>query len=107
MKKTVFFTALNLWVSLIFAQYSGGLGTKVNPYQIANLTDLGDLSSTSLDWDKHFILTNTIDASATSGWNGGDGFYPIGNSVFKFTGSFSNKNMDTAIKTICIPLHLK
>ena len=56
MKKTVFFTALNLWVSLIFAQYSGGLGTKVNPYQIANLTDLGNLSSTSLDWNKHFIL---------------------------------------------------
>ena len=103
MKKTVFFTALNLWVSLIFAQYSGGLGTKVNPYQIANLTDLGNLSSTSLDWDKHFILTNTIDASATSGWNGGDGFYPIGNSVFKFTGSFNGANYSISNLFINMP----
>lgn len=33
--------------------------------------------------------------------------YPKTIENIKFTGSFSNKNMDTAIKTICIPLHLK
>lgn len=33
--------------------------------------------------------------------------YPTTIENIKFTGSFSNKNMDTAIKTICIPLHLK
>ena len=33
--------------------------------------------------------------------------YPKTIEDIKFTGSFSNKNMDTAIKTICIPLNLK
>ena len=33
--------------------------------------------------------------------------YPSTIENIKFTGSFSNKNIDTAIKTICIPLHLK
>lgn len=33
--------------------------------------------------------------------------YPKTIENIKFTGSFSNKNRDTAIKTICIPLNLK
>lgn len=33
--------------------------------------------------------------------------YPKTIKNIKFTGSFSNKNRDTAIKTICIPLNLK
>jgi len=49
--------------------YSGGSGTSGNPYQIANLTDLGELSTTSADWVTgiYFIQTADIDASATSG----------------------------------------
>ena len=92
MKKIFLLTVFTLSINLIFAQYSGGLGTKVNPYQIANLSDLEDLSTTSTDWDKHFILTSSIDASSTSGWNAGEGFSPIGTSVTKFTGSLNGAN---------------
>lgn len=36
----------------------------------------------------HYALGSNIDASATSGWNGGAGFNPIGNSGTSFSGSF-------------------
>jgi len=36
----------------------------------------------------HYALGGNIDASATSGWNSGAGFEPIGNSTTSFTGSF-------------------
>ncbi|KAB7514735.1 PKD domain-containing protein [Halosegnis rubeus] len=37
---------------------------------------------------KEYELTDNIDASGTSNWNGGDGFAPIGDSGTKFTGTF-------------------
>jgi hypothetical protein len=69
--------------------YSGGSGTENDPYQIASLSELRRLSETSTDWSMHFILTADIDASATSTWNNGLGFSPIGNSTTQFTGSFN------------------
>ena len=36
----------------------------------------------------HYALGSDIDAMATSGWNGGLGFAPIGKSGFAFTGIF-------------------
>ncbi|MFT5813408.1 MAG: filamentous hemagglutinin family protein [Psychroserpens sp.] len=35
-----------------------------------------------------YVLGNNIDASATSGWNGSQGFNPIGNLAAQFTGTF-------------------
>jgi hypothetical protein len=35
----------------------------------------------------HYVLGSDIDASATSGWNGGAGFEPVGNYTTPFTGS--------------------
>ncbi len=98
-------------VGLVFAgTYSGGSGTSEDPYQISSLNDLSELCQTSSDWNKYFVQTADIDASATQYWddtddnsNGNDyddandatstgnneGFYPIGNySVTKFTGSY-------------------
>jgi len=36
-----------------------------------------------------YCLANDIDCSATSGWNGGDGFEPIGDSSNPFTGTLN------------------
>ncbi len=74
--------------------YSGGDGTSGSPYQIANLTDLKFLSEQYYDWSKYFIQTANIDATATSGWNTGLGFSPIGSIIFigkleKFTGNYN------------------
>jgi hypothetical protein len=41
--------------------------------------------------DGNYILGNNIDCSATSGWNGGLGFQPIGSDP-PFTGSFNGNN---------------
>lgn len=53
--------------------------------------DVAGLQDMELDLAGDYQLVNNIDASATSTWNGGDGFDPIGSSVNKFTGSFDGK----------------
>ena len=68
--------------------YSGGSGTTGDPYRIATLDDLQELSTTSSDWYRDFIQTANIDATATSGWNDGSGFSPIGGLHTHFLGSY-------------------
>lgn len=89
-------TLLVIGMILIFhAQsiaYEGGSGIPEDPYQINNLDQLKQLSETSSDWDKHFILTADIDATATSTWNSGNGFSPIGNTSTNFVGSLNGQN---------------
>ena len=41
--------------------------------------------------DYHTTLMEDIDASATTGWNGGRGFDPIGSSTKPFTGILNDK----------------
>ncbi|NQT24554.1 hypothetical protein HQ585_04300, partial [candidate division KSB1 bacterium] len=67
----------------------GGEGT---PYQIATLDNLYWLSQNSTEWGKYFIQTTDINASSTSGWDGGAGFSPIGESGNAFTGSYDGNN---------------
>jgi len=62
-----------------------GSGTLEDPYIIY---DVDDLQAVSTNLAAYYELANDIDASATSGWNGGDGFAPIGPS---FTGHFDGK----------------
>ncbi len=82
-------TILNINLTTAFAQFNGGTGTPSDPYQIANVTQLQAMN-TALD--KHFVLTQNIDASITSTWNAGAGFEPIGPSISSiFTGSFDGK----------------
>ncbi|UCF08331.1 MAG: cadherin-like domain-containing protein [Thermoplasmata archaeon] len=68
--------------------FAGGDGTPGDPFQIANVIDLQNMSA---NLSAHYVLINDIDASATSGWNGGDGFVPIGNSGTRFTGSLDGR----------------
>lgn len=66
-KKFTLILGLLLLVGIVnvFA-YSGGAGTAADPYQIANAADLVELSGTSADWNKHFILTADIDMSGAT-----------------------------------------
>ncbi len=74
-----------------------GAGTEGNPYQIATLDNLLWVSTNSSSWDKYFIQTADIDASATSTWNadGSGGYYgfsPIGFNDDAFTGTYDGDN---------------
>ncbi|MDO9257589.1 MAG: two-component regulator propeller domain-containing protein [Bacteroidales bacterium] len=70
-----------------------GTGTFANAYQIATPGNLEWLSTTSSVWvsGKYFIQTADIDASATSTWNGGKGFSPIGNPTNYFYGNYDGQ----------------
>ena len=74
--------------------YSGGTGTSGDPYKIANLGDLLELSETISIWNtgKYFIQTADIDATSTNTLNSGAGFSPIGNNGTNFTGMYDGQN---------------
>ncbi|UCE36204.1 MAG: peptidase A26 [Thermoplasmata archaeon] len=87
MVATVFAVAVPTNVSAVgeYSEYfAGGSGTPEDPYQISNVDELQNMH---YDLTAHYILVNDIDASATSGWNSGAGFEPIGT----FTGTFDGK----------------
>lgn len=52
-----------------------GSGTQADPYIIENVTDLQNIEN---DLTAYYELGGNIDASATSGWNGGKGFVSLG-----------------------------
>ena len=89
MMKNLLTLILTFLMSTGLMAYSGGSGTSEDPYQITVLADLNQLSSTSADWDKHFIQTNNINASATVSQDGGAGFMPIGTEAIYFTGTYN------------------
>lgn len=61
-----------------------GTGTALDPFVIY---DVNDLQNMNLNKAAYYKLNGDIDASATSGWNGGLGFVPVGQfSVGGFTG---------------------
>ncbi|NPD47757.1 T9SS type A sorting domain-containing protein [Lentimicrobium sp. S6] len=69
-----------------FVSLFDGSGTSIDPYVIADLTDLKNFSENSSYWNKYFIQTADIDASASSGWNGGEGL-----SAISFSGSYNGQ----------------
>lgn len=69
-----------------YSQFAGGSGTGDDPYQVNTLEQLQEIRTHT---DKHFIQTKDIDASATIGWNDGEGFNPIGDQTFPFIGNFN------------------
>lgn len=83
------------YVAYYYAPYSGGDGSEQDPYQLSTLADIQLLAATVFDYDKHFILTNDIDAAATKNIKDeyGDtiGFTPIGNADHFFTGTFNGQ----------------
>ncbi len=68
--------------------FPSGTGTEGDPILISNLTHLEALSQSSSAWGSVFLQTADIDASATSGWNSGAGFIPIGESLLPFKGNY-------------------
>ncbi len=66
-------------------QFMGGIGTPDSPYLIF---DVDDLQAVQNLLGASYRLGADIDASATSGWNGGAGFVPLGAAGSPFTGSF-------------------
>ncbi|MBU0561737.1 MAG: hypothetical protein KKG93_19470, partial [Bacteroidetes bacterium] len=95
---TMLLLALIFSASLLFGQTSTppsvGDGTSGDPYQIATLDNLYWLSQNTAEWatGKYFIQTAYINATATSGWNSGAGWVPIGNSTIKFKGNYNGQN---------------
>ncbi|MEA1986200.1 MAG: GLUG motif-containing protein, partial [Candidatus Marinimicrobia bacterium] len=71
--------------------YSGGLGTESDPYQIATLEDLDSLQVKTEDWASCFVQVADINASATETWDAGSGFSSIGNDGTKFTGKYNGR----------------
>jgi len=66
-----------------------GSGTPEDPYIIY---DVDDLQAMENDLTAYYELGGDIDASATTGWNDGVGFLPIGGVVtIAFTGSLDGK----------------
>ncbi len=62
----------------IEGNFISGSGTLQDPYMIY---DVNDLQNMSANLTANYALANHIDASETSGWNGGDGFVPVGWSL--------------------------
>lgn len=81
--------------STIFG-YSRGSGTAEQPYQISTVDDLVSLGLTVSDWDKHFILTTSLDISGTA-------ITPIGGLGGTFTGSFDGGGHTLFNLTIVLP----
>ncbi len=79
---------------------SAGYGSSGSPYQIATLGNLFWLSQNSGVWSSYFSQTAGIDASATSGWQGGRGFTPIGNNSTNFTGEYNGSGYTISNLTI-------
>jgi hypothetical protein len=74
-------------------QYSGGTGTRENPYQLLLPADWAKFSASPADWSKHFALTADLDFA-------GQTFTPAGNSITAFTGSFDG--LDHAIRNVVL-----
>ncbi len=75
--------------------YSGGAGTKANPYLISNKADLKYLSETAGESNKHFLQTADIHFNSADFMPGGDfynagkGFIPLGKATSNFRGSYN------------------
>ncbi|TAJ15649.1 T9SS C-terminal target domain-containing protein [Marinilabiliaceae bacterium JC017] len=71
--------------------FEGGDGSVNDPYQVATLGQLRQLSEITIMSDKYFILVKDIDATDSKNWNEGKGFQPIGSEAAPFTGSFKGQ----------------
>lgn len=81
----------NKSVTAVFRFFDGGNGNPGNPYQISTLVQLQAMQDYP---DSHFILTQDIDATETSGWNSGAGFVPVGSALEPFAGGFNGAGFE-------------
>ena len=63
-------------------------GTAHTDYDYMRVHDVYDLQNINAKRDGRYILAGDIDATATTHWNSGEGFAPLGNGDNVFTGRF-------------------
>ncbi len=85
---------INLAAGENFSTKKGSLGAVKNFTVITSLGTAGSTTATDLqgmngNLSKNYALGADIDATATRGWNGGEGFLPVGTKGANFTGSFA------------------
>lgn len=85
----------------IFANVSVGSTNLSRTYMLVN--SLNDLQAISANLTADYALGKDIDATATSGWNGGLGFDPLGDDTNKFIGNFDGQNHTISNITINRP----
>lgn len=70
-----------------------GSGTSGDPHIIASLPNVRWLQDVANDtaWGDFYRQTANIEASATSSWNAGAGFSPIGTSTHMFSGTYDGQ----------------
>lgn len=109
MAKKVYFVGwlfLSLALGLVLSSteasaYAGGDGSSGDPYEISNCTELQDMES---NLSSYFELIQDIDCSATSGWNSGAGFDPVGYDFSnRFTGNLDGNSFAVSDLTINRP----
>lgn len=102
MKTVYLFLSIICYSAFAFSQTAtlpAGAGTLADPYRIATLNNLywivapGTVNGLTENarMTKYYIQTANIDASATSTWESGAGWRPIGNSIgatTRFTGNY-------------------
>jgi len=109
MKRKLFFrlsiiSAVLFFAVQLFAQTAtapaSGTGTSGDPYQITTLENLYWITASDAvvssptqaeRWAAYYEQTADIDASATSGWDGGAGWSPIGTYTLLFTGNYNGQ----------------
>ena len=80
----------------VWGQFSGGIGSKTNPYLISTATDMQAIGLNSGHWNKHFKLTANLDLTGVA-------MMPIGNSTTKFTGTFNGNDHSITNLKIDLP----
>lgn len=70
--------------------YGDNVTGTLNAYMLVN--DVNQLQAMNTSLSGKYALAANIDATATSSWNAGQGFAPVGNSSTAFTGKFDGLN---------------
>lgn len=86
-----------------FLRVAGGDGSRGNAWQIADVYGLQGMGSSAALLSSSYRLINNIDASTTSGWNGGAGFVSVGSGSAAFTGNFEGQGHTISNMTIKRP----
>lgn len=104
--------SLNNGASVTLSGTNPSLSISGTPYTVINaLGAMGSSTGTDLQGmrgnrARHYALGSNIDATATSGWNGGAGFIPVGQFNAKFTGTLDGLGHGITNLTINFPGNL-
>ena len=85
--------------SVQFLRVSAGSGSS---YSISDVYGLQGIDSNATTLGYTFTLSASIDATATSGWNSGAGFIPIGTAATPFTGTINGSSNIYTINNLFI-----